>query len=77
MNKKKLLGAVLSGGLILIYYGVIIGCFIYLEDWTFERFPFITIFLLIFGIIFIALFVALLMRIKEIKNGEEEEARKY
>lgn len=78
MNKKKILGAVLSGVLALLYFGAVFFLFTFLgittKDIPLPLFIVIIIFLLIplFGIV-----IALMSRIKEINSGEEEEAKKY
>ncbi len=78
MNKKKLWGALLSGGLFILYFsfffivltfgGVLTG------DIPMLAFIIMMIILLIplFGVS-----LALIMRIREIKDGEEEESKKY
>ena len=78
MNKKKIWGAILSGGLFIVYFafffivltfgGVLTG------DIPMVAFIIMMIILLIplFGVS-----LALIMRLHEIKGGEEEEAKKY
>lgn len=78
MNKKKLLGALLSGGISIIYFGTLLFIFTSLgintKDIPLPIFILIVLFLLmpLIGII-----IALISRIKEISNGEEEQAKKY
>ena len=78
MNKKKLLGALLSGEISIIYFGTLLFIFTSLgintKDIPLPIFILIVLFLLmpLIGII-----IALISRIKEISNGEEEQAKKY
>ncbi len=78
MNKKKLLGAILSGGFIIIYFGALFLLFTYLgittKDIPLPLFIVMIIFLLI---PLIGIIIALISRIEEINNGEEEESKKY
>ena len=78
MNHKKLWGAIISGGVFILYFGLLFGLFFFsgilTGDIPFPLFVLLVIFLMIplFGISY-----ALFSRIQEIKNGEEEEAKKY
>ena len=78
MNKKKLLGAILSGGITIIYFGLIFLLFFY-QELTTKDIPFPTfIIMLIFIFIPLAgIVISLIFRINEIKSGEEDEAKKY
>lgn len=78
MNKKKLLGAILSGGITIIYFGLIFLLFFY-HELTTKDIPLLT-FIIMLIIIFIPLagiVISLIFRINEIKSGEEDEAKKY
>ena len=78
MKKKKLLGAILSGVAMILYLLFILIFFTYTGfmegDVPLPAFIIITI-----GILLplIGISIALIFRIKEIKKGEEEEAKKY
>lgn len=78
MNKKKLLGAILSGGISILYFGMLFilftGLGISTKDIPWPLFIIMILFLLapLIGII-----VALISRIEEINGGEEEESKKY
>ena len=78
MNKKKIIGAILSGGFVILYYGTIFVLFTSIglkaKDISLPIFIIMSIFILI---PLIGIIISLISRIKEIKNGEEEEARKY
>ena len=79
MKKKKIIGALLSGVFILsiLLTSIISTC--YLQITTDEKFP-IPLFILvisIFLILSISIIISIIMRIKEIKENEEEEASKY
>lgn len=78
MNKKKLLGAILSGGITIIYFGLIFLLFFY-QELTTKDIPLPTfIIMLIFIFIPLAgIVISLIFRINEIKSGEEDEAKKY
>ena len=76
--KLKMLGAILSACFIVLYFGWIFTLLFYTGVTTGEipMFYFILL-LIVFGIPFFAIPVALWMRIKEIRSGEEEDAKKY
>lgn len=78
MNKKKLLGAILSGGITIISFGLIFLLFFY-QELTTKDIP-LLIFIIMLIFIFIPLagiVISLIFRINEIKSGEEDEAKKY
>ena len=75
---KKLIGAILSGAAFIIYYVVLFGVFVYFDFIT-DDMP-VSIFLIICFLLMIPLtgiIIALVLRIREIQEGEEEEASKY
>ncbi|MBR3211207.1 MAG: hypothetical protein IKF71_04650 [Bacilli bacterium] len=78
MKKKKLLGAIIPAVLLIIYLIFILVFFTYTSfmegDVPIPAFIIITI-----GIAFpiVGILIALILRIKEIKKGELEEAKKY
>ena len=73
MKNRKILGAILSALVFILYYGIILGILFVVEV------PLVLslIFIAIFGIPLIGIIMALYSRIIEINNGEEEEAKKY
>ncbi len=79
MNKRKLLGAVLAGGFVILYYGLLLIFISNTGLFTDKDVPLLFIFIILFAfcIPIIGVSMALVSRIKEIKNGEEEEAKKY
>ena len=78
-QKKKIIGALLAGCLVILYYGALLfitaqaGLF---SDQDIPRFIVIII-LVAFLIPVIGVTVALVSRMQEISSGEEEEAKKY
>lgn len=77
IHKKKIMGAVLGAGLII----VLMAALIVLMLWTNVVDPIPTGILLIFlgipAVVIVCVVVALSGRVKEIKGGEEDEASKY
>lgn len=77
VHKKKIMGAVLGGGIMVILMVAMIGIMI----WGFMVDPVpMGVLLFIIGIpvvIIIGVIAALIGRVKEIKGGEEDEASKY
>ena len=72
---NKIIGCVLSGGLVLSYYVFLFSIIISAHnEMPISLFLFFIILFLvpIIGIVFV-----LFMRISEIRSGEEEEAKKY
>ena len=77
VHKKKIMGAALGGGIMVIFMAAMIGIMIWgcMEDPV----P-IGFMLFMIGIpaaVIIGVIAALIGRVKEIKGGEEEEASKY
>lgn len=75
---KKLVGAILSGTAFILYYVILFAVFVYAGFITADM-P-VSIFLIISFLLLIPLVgivLALVLRIREIQNGEEEEAEKY
>lgn len=78
MNMKKLWGAILSAIVFILYFGLLIFFFTIAEVLTGDLpiFVFMIIaFLLLIPLVGIV--SALVLRIRELKGGEEEEAKKY
>lgn len=78
-NKKKIIGALLAGGFVILYYGVLLNITYQAGFFSDSDVPklFIIIILGAFLIPIIGISVALISRMKEINSGEEEEAKKY
>ena len=77
VHKKKIMGAALGGGIMVIFMAAMIGIMIWgcMEDPV----P-IGVMLFMIGIpaaVIIGVIAALIGRVKEIKGGEEDEASKY
>ena len=79
MKNKKLLGAILSALVFILYYGIIFGGIFLFEILYPKEMPLVLFFILIvlFGIPLVGIIMALYSRILEIQGGEEEEAKKY
>ena len=77
--KKKLLGAIIPGIIIIAYLALVLFVVIFSQMSAVEKMPVgVFIYLLIaLCIPFIGIIAALFLRIREIENGEEEEAKKY
>lgn len=78
MNKNKLWGAIISASVLILYFGFLFILFTYASVSTGD----IPLLLFIVLSLFIALplvgiIIALVFRVKELKSGEEEEAKKY
>lgn len=72
---NKIIGCVLSGGFVLLYYIFLFSVILF----SYNEMP-ISIFLLfiiLFLVPIIGIVCVLFMRIYEIRSGEEEEAKKY
>ena len=78
MNTKKLLGAILSGIVFILYFGLLIFFFTMAEILTGDL-PFLVYVILTFFLLLplVGIVTALVLRIQEIRGGEEEEAKKY
>ncbi len=79
MKSKKILGAVCAGFGIILYYGLIIGIVLYAEFSSSDKMPMIVLCILLglIGIPLCGVLYSMISRVKEIQNGEEEEAKKY
>ncbi len=78
MNKNKLWGAIISASVLILYFGFLFILFTYASVSTGD----IPLLLFVVLSLFIALplvgiILALVFRVKELKSGEEEEAKKY
>ena len=75
---KKLIGAILSALAFIIYYGVLFFIFVYasIQDGN-VPIPIFIIFIVFLLIPMVGVSAAFILRIQELKNGEEEEASKY
>lgn len=78
MNKKKLICAILSAVFIFIYFSVFLIIFT-CTGITEGDVPLPIFIMMIIGLLapLIGISIALVFRIKELKSGEEEEAKKY
>ena len=79
MKDKKILGAVLSAFIFILYFGIAFGI-VFITGLLYPgEMPFFVYIILItlFGIPFIGILIALHSRIQEINSGEEEESLKY
>lgn len=76
---QKILGAYLSSLIFIIIFSSLIGVITYFQLTEEEKMPIIIYILVIsfFIIPIISIIINLIFRIKEIKGGEEDEARKY
>ncbi len=76
--KKKMIGAIVCGGVLLLYFGVILTL-VFLAVLFQEEIPlpFAFFLLILLSIPFLGILISLISRIREIKSGEEEEAKKY
>ena len=79
MKNKKLLGAILSALVFILYYGMVLGILLVVELLYPGEIPLFVFLILIslFGIPLVGIIAALYSRILEIQSGEEEEAKKY
>ena len=78
MNQKKLWGSLLAGFGVILYYGILLGLFVNAEMTTRDIPLLLFLFLIVvISIPIVAVGAVLIMRVREIKNGEEEEAKKY
>ena len=78
MNKKKLWGAIISGLIFIIYFGVLFLLFTFTGIFTGDiPFPIFIIMMTFLFIPLVGIVLALVFRVREINNGEEEESKKY
>lgn len=77
VHKKKIMGAALGGGIMVVFMAVLIGIMI----WGFMEDPIpVGVLLFVIGIpaaVIIGVIAALIGRVREIEGGEEDEASKY
>ena len=78
-NKKKILGAVLSSLVYILFIAIYLGLIIYFQITETDKMPaFIFVLLVIvLSVPIIGIISNLIMRINEIKSGEEEKSSKY
>ena len=78
-KRKKLIGALLAGCLVILYYGVLLFIASQAGLFTDPDIPkfLIIIILVAFLIPIVGVTIALVSRMREIQSGEEEEAKKY
>ena len=78
-KSKKIIGAVCSSIVFSLLFVFMIGLFIYFQNTETEQLPwiFFLFFMVIFGLPIIGIICNLIIRIKEIRGGEEDEASKY
>ena len=79
MKSKKIWGAALAGLSVILYYGILLWIVISADIQADDKMP-ISIFIIVVGaflIPIIGVLIAFLIRLQEIKSGEEEEAKKY
>ena len=76
---KKIFGAVCSSIIFSLFFVFMIGLFIYFQNTETEKLPWVLFwfFIVIFGLPIVGMIYNLIIRIKEIKGGEEDEASKY
>lgn len=77
VHKKKIMGAVLGGGIMVVLMAVLIGITIW--GCTVDPIPLgVLLFIIVIpAAVIIGVVAALIGRVKEIKGGEEDEASKY
>lgn len=78
MNKNKLWGAIISASVLIIYYGALFILFTYAGVATGDLpLPLFIVLALFIALPLVGIILALVFRVKELKSGEEEEAKKY
>ena len=78
-KKKKSLGALLAGILVILYFGFFLFVTISAGLFTDPEIPKFVIIIILFAFLLpvIGVIIALVSRMREINSGEEEEAKKY
>ena len=78
-RRKMIIGAILSSIIFSMFFVFMIVLFVYLQNTETEKLPwlFFGFFMIIFGTPIVVITYNLIIRIKEIKGGEEDEASKY
>ena len=78
-KSKKIVGAILSSIIFSLFFVFMIVLFIYLQNTETDKLPWLLFwfFIIIFSLPIIGIIYNLIIRIKEIKGGEEDEASKY
>ena len=72
---NKIIGCVLSGGFVLLYYIFLFSVILFFyNEMPISMF---LLFIILFLVPIIGIVCVLFMRINEIRSGEEEEAKKY
>jgi len=72
---NKIIGCVLSGGFVLLYYIFLFSVILFFyNEMPISMF---LLFIILFLVPIIGIVCVLFMRIYEIRSGEEEEAKKY
>ena len=78
-KNKKIIGAVCSSIIFSLFFVFMIVLFIYFQNTETDKLPWILFwfFMFIFGLPIVGMIYNLIIRIKEIRGGEEDEASKY
>ena len=78
-NKKKILGAVLSSLVYILFIAVYLILIIYFQITETDKIPTFFFILLVTVLLvpIVGIIINLIMRINEIKSGEEEKSSKY
>lgn len=78
-KSEKIIGAILSSIILSLFFVFMIALFIYLQNTETDKLPWLLFlfFIIIFSLPIIGIIYNLIIRIKEIKGGEEDEASKY
>lgn len=78
-KNKKIIGAILSSIVFSLFFVFMIVLFVYLQNDETDKLPWLLFwfFIIIFSLPIIGLIYNVIIRIKEIKGGEEDEASKY
>ncbi len=78
-NKKKIRGAILSSLIFGFFFLSLVGMIVYFQLTEVEKMPWFVFFFVIFMLMIpvLGIIYNLIIRIKEIKGGEEDEASKY
>ena len=78
-KSEKIIGAILSSIIFSLFFVFMIVLFVYLQNAETDKLPWLLFwfFIIIFSLPIIGIIYNLIIRIKEIKGGEEDEASKY
>ena len=79
VNNRKILGAISSGVFFSLFFVIMIGIITYFQFTLEDNIPLVIYFFLIviLSIPLVSVIINIIVRIKEIKGGEEDEASKY